>query len=158
MTGLIEELQGVSAGAALGWIVAIIGATAILIKYLERYRALRNEHDAYKTKVDKHQSIIGDLQEEVGDMKVNYDHLETTLNAALQAINDLSAYNKKRDMAELKDSIRHCYSIYHDRGTITEMEKESLEDLITSYEDAGGKNSFVHNIVQKEMYEWQVIR
>lgn len=158
MTGLIEGLQGVSAGAALGWIVAIVGAAAILIKYLERYRSFRNEHDNYKREVDKHQDIINDLKVEVDDMKANYESLKATLDEALTAINDLSKYNKKRDMASLKDSIRHCYSIYHERGTVTEMEKESLEDLIASYEDAGGKNSFVHSVVLPEMYKWKVTK
>ena len=158
MNGLIEGLQGVSAGALLGWIVAIVGGAALVLKYMERYRTLRNEHDKYKRQVDKHQDIIDDLKTEVDDMKTNYEGLKETLDEALAAINNLSAYNKKRDMAALKDSIRHCYSVYHLRGTVTEMEKESLEDLIASYEDAGGKNSFVHSLVVPEMYTWEVTK
>ena len=36
------------------------------------------------------------------------------------------------------------------------MELEALEDLIDTYESFGGKNSFVHSVVQKEMYTWEV--
>ena len=34
---------------------------------------------------------------------------------------------------------------------------ETLEGLIKTYEDYGGKNSFVHSLVQKEMYTWEHI-
>lgn len=156
MTGLIEGLQGISAGALLGWVVAIVGGVVVVLRYLEKYRTLRNEHDKYKRQVEQHQDIIDDLKTEVDGMKTNYEDLKETLDKALTAINELSTYNKKRDMAALKDSIRHCYSVYHERGSVTEMEKESLEDLIASYEDAGGKNSFVHSLVVPEMYTWKV--
>ena len=33
----------------------------------------------------------------------------------------------------------------------------SIEDLIEEYEEAEGKNSFVHTVVQKEMYSWEKI-
>ena len=33
----------------------------------------------------------------------------------------------------------------------------TLEDLIEEYEAAGGENSFVHSLVQKEMYAWEKI-
>ena len=35
------------------------------------------------------------------------------------------------------------------------MEIEVLEGLISTYEDYGGQNSFVHSVVQKEMYTWE---
>ena len=37
------------------------------------------------------------------------------------------------------------------------MEKEALEGLIKQYEEHGGKNSFVHSIVEPEMQKWKVI-
>ena len=37
------------------------------------------------------------------------------------------------------------------------MELEALEDLIDEYESADGKNSFVHSVVQKEMYTWEKV-
>ena len=37
------------------------------------------------------------------------------------------------------------------------MEKEALEGLIKQYESHGGKNSFVHSIVEPEMHTWKVI-
>lgn len=62
-----------------------------------------------------------------------------------------------RVRAELKDKIGNLYRIYHNRGQITQMEFEALEDLIKAYEDANGRNSFVHSIVEPELYCWKII-
>lgn len=65
--------------------------------------------------------------------------------------------NNKRIRAELKDKISQSYRYYHSLGKINDMELEALEDLIEEYESADGKNSFVHSVVQKEMYTWEKI-
>lgn len=65
--------------------------------------------------------------------------------------------NNLRDQAELKDKIGSSYRYYHEKGEINDIELEALEDLITAYEEAGGKNSFVHSVVQKEMYTWKQV-
>lgn len=65
--------------------------------------------------------------------------------------------NNKRIRAELKDKISQSYRYYHSLGRINDMELEALEDLIEEYEEAEGKNSFVHSVVQKEMYTWEKI-
>lgn len=62
--------------------------------------------------------------------------------------------NNKRIRAELKDKISQSYRYYHSLGKINDMELEALEDLIEEYETAQGENSFVHSVVQKEMYTW----
>lgn len=64
--------------------------------------------------------------------------------------------NNKRIRAELKDKISQSYRYYHSFGKINDMELEALEDLIEEYEEAGGENSFVHAVVQKEMYTWEL--
>ena len=63
--------------------------------------------------------------------------------------------NNKRIRAELKDKISQSYRYYHSLGKINDMELEALEDLIEEYESADGENSFVHSVVQKEMYTWE---
>lgn len=65
--------------------------------------------------------------------------------------------NNKRLRADLKNKISNSYRYYHEKGEINYMELEALEDLIESYEDASGTNSFVHEVVQKEMYTWKLI-
>ena len=63
----------------------------------------------------------------------------------------------KRDRAKLKNSISEIYRYHHSTGQINDIELETLEDLIAEYESAGGENSFVHSLVQKEMYTWEKI-
>ncbi len=63
--------------------------------------------------------------------------------------------NNKRIRAELKDKISQSYRYYHSLGKINDMELDALEDLIEEYESAAGENSFVHSVVQKEMYTWE---
>lgn len=65
--------------------------------------------------------------------------------------------NNKRIRAELKDKISRSYRYYHSIGKINDMELETLEDLIEEYEAADGQNSFVHSVVQKEMYTWEKV-
>ena len=65
--------------------------------------------------------------------------------------------NNKRVRAELKDKISQSYRYYHSLGKINDMELEALEDLIEEYESADGENSFVHSVVQKEMYTWEKV-
>lgn len=65
--------------------------------------------------------------------------------------------NNKRIRAELKDKISRSYRYYHSIGKINDMELEALEDLIEEYEAADGQNSFVHSVVQKEMYTWEKV-
>ena len=61
----------------------------------------------------------------------------------------------KCEQAKLKDKIGQSYRYYHDIKKINDIELETLEGLIQTYEDYGGTNSFVHSLVQKEMYTWE---
>lgn len=65
--------------------------------------------------------------------------------------------NNKRVQAEIKEKIAQLYRRHNVSKKITFMELEALEDLISTYEDHGGLNSFIHSIVQKEMYSWEII-
>ena len=61
----------------------------------------------------------------------------------------------KSTQAVLKDKIGQSYRYYHNVKQINDIELETLEGLIQTYEDYGGTNSFVHSLVQKEMYTWE---
>ena len=63
----------------------------------------------------------------------------------------------KKEQAKIKAEISSRYSIYHERKWITDIEFEALEGLISTYESFGGLNSFVHSVVQKEMFTWKKV-
>ena len=62
----------------------------------------------------------------------------------------------KRVQSDIKERIAQSYRRYDKLKKITHMELEALEDLIKTYENHGGDNSFIHSVVQKEMYTWEV--
>lgn len=65
--------------------------------------------------------------------------------------------NSETKRAEIKEKIERIYRECHPAMTCTDMQLETLKELIDQYEKHGGDNSFVHNTVQKEMYSWHVI-
>ena len=112
---------------------------------------------------DREQSFA--IQKELTDAQ---NKLSESLSNISQKIDDIQRNtderfkeserkNNKRIRAELKDKISQSYRYYHSLSKINDMELEALEDLIEEYESADGKNSFVHSVVQKEMYTWEKI-
>lgn len=90
---------------------------------------------------------LSDISKKIDDMQRNTD----------ERFMESERKNNKRIRAELKDKISQSYRYYHSLGKINDMELEALEDLIEEYESADGKNSFVHSVVQKEMYTWEKV-
>ena len=81
-----------------------------------------------------------------------------SLGTILTEIQDLKDKNDIHDQAQLKDRICQAYTYYHAKGEWNVMEKEALECLIQGYEATkNGANSFVHTVVQPEMYTWKII-
>lgn len=64
----------------------------------------------------------------------------------------------KTKRAELKEKIERIYRECSPTQTCTDMAFETLRELIEEYEEHGGVNSFVHSIVEPEMYEWEVVK
>ena len=65
--------------------------------------------------------------------------------------------NSETKRAEIKEKIERIYRECHPAMTCTDMQLETLKELIDQNEKHGGDNSFVHSTVQKEMYSWHVI-
>lgn len=112
---------------------------------------------------DREQSFA--IQKELTDAQKELSEAISTLSKKLddmqqstdKRFRESEKKNNKRIRAELKDKISQSYRYYHSLGKINDMELEALEDLIEEYESAKGENSFVHSIVQKEMYTWEKV-
>ena len=102
---------------------------------------------------DRQQSlhIQQELTQSISDIAEKIDQMQRLTNERFQRSEQK---NNKRIRAELKDKISQSYRYYHALGSINDMELEALEDLIEEYEETDGENSFVHSVVQKEMYTW----
>lgn len=166
-------------------VIAIIGAIIGLgfraWQVLERYRKAINEIEKKNNLIEEHEENIDDLQEadsklkqsleeihsqHVADMKdlqkvddklrTEFDRVYDKIEEISGQINKMQERNDSRERADIKSHISSLYQRFHEKQCWNYMEKEAMEDLIASYEECGGSNSFVHEVVQKEMYTWTV--
>lgn len=120
------------------------------------YEHRKRKEELLQMLVDDHNRIkeYEENQKQLIDNKQQYD---SGLEELKQRLISMEEKQNKKTRADLKDRIRHHYQVYHERGEWNDMEKESLEGLIEEYECANGTNSFVHDIVQPEMYTWKLV-
>ena len=84
------------------------------------------------------------------------DELKTSINGVSEQVKELQKKSDINEAAHLKDRIAEGYRYWHERGEWTSRDKESMEDLISAYSQYSD-NSFVHQVVEKEMPQWTVI-
>lgn len=172
-------LVGVSLGIAVWWIISNWDKLKIPYEWLmswynnkkrkeELLQMLLNDHQETirlakevntfnEKQVEYHEQSIeirNNLDDKIEKMLNKIEELQKNTNSRFEELEDR---NNKRVRAELKDKIGDSYRYYHSKGKINDIELEALEDLIEAYEDAKGENSFVHSLVQKEMYTWEKI-
>ena len=119
----------------------------------EDRKALHDEMTAYSTNRinDRKQSL--EIQKELTDSQ---NKLTNKVDDICKKLIDMEEKENKRVQSEIKERIAQSYRQYNETKQISSMELEALEDLIETYEAHGGENSFVHSVVQKEMYTWEV--
>lgn len=181
MQSLIPLLSSVSAGTVLGWMIAIVLATVTVYKWAQKYRNARNQYEQTKQEAKQNSQAIKSLQKTSQNnytvCKRHFDALEQRDTEIIQQIHnvtgaieglkqsqrELVAYQKSKDVADLKERIEHAYKTYMQRGKInggsvfiTQNQEEILKGLIKVYEDAGG-DSFIHTKVEPALAEWEVI-
>lgn len=161
---LIEYLGGISAGVALGWLVAIIAAIVAVYKAAEVYRKLRNHWDSVNEVSRKTQKDLIDFESRTKEALINLRNHDEEVDKILlkiqQAIESMDARQKKKDMNDLKDRIHEKYLRLKRREKLnngivfwTKEEHEAFRGLVDSYDEAGG-NSFIHEVVMKEVVNW----
>lgn len=119
----------------------------------EDRKALHDEMTVYSTNRinDRKQSL--EIQKELTDSQ---NKLTDKIDDICKKLIDMEEKENKRVQSEIKERIAQSYRQYNETKRISSMELEALEDLIETYEAHGGENSFVHSVVQKEMYTWEV--
>lgn len=116
---------------------------------------------AYDSKLEEfHQQSIdirGNIFDVLNGFGDKFDTLTTNINNIATNVHDMQDKNDASDRARIKDRIAQSYRFYHEKKQWTHMEKEAFEDLIASYEAAGGTNSFVHSICEPECQTWIIV-
>lgn len=108
---------------------------------------LRQTLKTQNEKMNKFSDSVNKISDKLDKMKIDTD----------MRFQENEEKQNKKEQAKIKSEISNRYSIYHERKWITNIEFEALEGLIATYEAFGGLNSFVHSIVQKEMFTWRKI-
>lgn len=112
---------------------------------------------------EKQDEDIGELKNHANKTDKNIDDIIRRLEDMQKSIDKL--YDKVEDMqrrtdeneaARIKDRVAQAYRYYHQRGELTKMEKEALEENIKAYGQYSD-NSFIHSVVEKELPSWRVI-
>lgn len=130
-------------------------------KLTEQLDNMQKEIDEFKTNRvhDREQSF--DIQKQLTEKQESIESslidIKNIVNGLVVTIQDMQEKNDSKDRAKIKDRISQSYRFYHKEQKWTSMDKESFNDLIRSYEAAGGKNSFVHSTCEPESETWEVI-
>ena len=95
--------------------------------------------------------IRAKMYDDLGEVKDDVKSIITTLDV----MQERAEASKRTD---IKDKIERIYRECNEAEMITDMQFETLKELIEDYERHGGTNSFIHSVVQKEMYDWKIIK
>ena len=140
---------------SLSLIVLIVGILVSqkkkISKWLNKWRVNKNEEENFSKLVRK-------LDTSVAEIKKTVDNQSKEISALTKIVKDMQERNSKTKRAEIKEKIERIYSECHPAMTCTDMQFETLNELIEEYEVHGGMNSFVHSTVEPEMYTWKKIQ
>lgn len=164
---LMEQL-GVDIPEFVFWIIIVfIFASALKLLWKNEIAPLVDTIKTVNEKIEKTDRIDLIEKQQEANM-IDYKNADRRLDEKINAVSDKIdllcekldnkiAQDNEVKRGELKDRIRQSYGYYHSKGKLTTMEREALEGLIRSYEKSGGSNSFVHTIVEPEMYTWEIL-
>lgn len=164
---IMMEQLGVDIPEFVFWIIIImLGISALKLLWKNEISPLLKTIHAIDDKLNKTDKIDSIEKQQQINME-SYQRADNEINQRISTISDRLdqlctkldekiSDDKEVKRGELKDRIRQSYGYYHNQGYITSMELEALKGLINSYEKSGGANSFVHSIVEPEMYTWEV--
>lgn len=121
----------------------------------ENDRLLQENIDKVWDTMESARDTSKEIREEMySDIK----SISTDLKGVVNKMNVMEEKNNLSKQADLKEKIEKLYRECHDHMVCTDTAFETLKDLIDDYERHGGKNSFVHSLVQPEMYTWERIK
>lgn len=181
---LLEQVSGAELLFAFALIVALVALFIAqkerIMKLLNKWRKVKNDEENFHSLVYNLKESIDELNKQVSTNQKNRDkellqyrddsrkirdEMYKVMNAHTDSIKELKETvlkiqekNSETKRAEIKEKIERIYRECSPAQACTDMQFESLKELIEQYEKRGGDNSFVHSIVQIEMYQWQRIK
>ena len=162
------EKLGITAPKWFFWIVLaviiLIGVNFLLKKYIKPIFDGLNDMQEKLKKTDEIDILkenqlrnVEHYKEADAELRGQIKEISDKVSVVANMIIEMQARVDETNRAKLKDRIREAYAEHHPTQKISKMEREALEDLIKSYELAGGTNSFVHTLVEPELYTWELV-
>ena len=128
-----------------------------IIPILKMYTDKQNAERAREDEFNRHSNDIDFLKSEYEEIKKNTKETNDKINVLSMMLQDMQNREDAKERARLKSSISRLYRECHATRQWSKIQKDTMEDMIASYEACNGKNSFVHEIVQKEIYTWDIV-
>ena len=159
---LLEEVSGADLLFALFLIIALgvilFMQKGKISKHLNKWRKTKNEDEDFHALVYELKNSIETLSKEVKQNQETMNVQSESIAELKDIVIKMQEKNSETKRAEIKEKIERIYRECTHEQICTEMQFESLKDLIEQYEKHGGDNSFVHTTVQPEMYKWQIVK
>ena len=137
--------------------VAAIVAVKFVIGLIDWFKERFGISTANSRREQEQSETIETLKTEVDQIKTDQSEVMECLNQLKTSVDKMQAKQDSADRARLKDRIGQAYRYYKEKGEWNYMEKEAFDDLVSSYEQSGGENSFVHDICVPASLEWKII-
>ena len=162
LSGLLQKMTVYDLILTLSFITLIVGILVSqkrkIFKIINRWRIGKNKQEDFNQLVyNLKDSVIG-IESTIAQFQLNMDKQSEDILNLTDIIVKMQAKNSKTKRTEIKEKIERIYSECHPAMTCTDMQFETLKELIEEYEEHGGTNSFVHSTVEPEMYTWSKIR
>ena len=164
---------------SLSLIIVIIGIILSqkkkFLSLLNKWRKTKNDEEDFNHLVYNLKNSVEEINNTLEQISQNRAHdredsrrIRTKMYAVMdkqsESIDNLTKIvveiqkkNSKTKRAEIKEKIERIYSECHSAMTCTDMQYETLKELIEEYEEHNGSNSFVHSTVEPEMHLWKKI-
>ena len=163
----VGELQTI---LSLDWKYGLVFVAAIIIIavwVIQKFDFLVSRFGFETSKMRKEKQQDKDIEEmkkHVEESEPKIDMLHDSIDEMKNSIKNLSdkveAMQKIQDEArrnQLRDRIGQSYRYYAAKGEWSTLEKEAFDGLISSYEQAGGKNGTVHSVIIPASLSWNII-
>lgn len=129
-----------------GWIIEHLGVTTS-----RKLQEQRHDEDIQELK-----SHAKKTDENIDKIIKSIENLQDSVHKVSDLVTAMQEKSNSAERSRLKDRIGQVYRHHMETKSWTVMEKDAFEDLVKSYEDAGGENSFVHTICLPASLTWKI--
>lgn len=155
---LLELFEKVTLYDLIWTVALIIMFIKILSSKKDKITQRMNIWRKNKNAKDDFDKLVYSLNDSVIKINEVINQQSEEIKNLTSIVVEMQRKNSKTKRAEIKEKIERIYAECHPDMTCTDMQFETLKELIEEYEEHGGNNSFVHTTVEPEMYTWKKIR